>query len=211
MELYKIRNLNKSFGKHNVFTEFSLEVRMGEFLCITGPSGCGKSTLLNMLGMFDTPDSGTISFMGEPLPHMNSRAGRNLLKDKILYLFQNYALVDDRTVAYNLSIPMLQESYSPAQKKCLMKKALENVGLSVPLSTKIYQLSGGEQQRLSLARGFLRKFEVVLADEPTGSLDAQNRDVVISHLRTFVDAGKSVIIVTHDPAVAAQADRIIEL
>ena len=161
--------------------------------------------------MFDTPDSGTIRFMGKSLPSMNSSAGRNLLKNKIFYLFQNYALIDDQNVAYNLSIPLLKKNYKPEQKRYLIKKALDNVGLNVPLNTRVYQLSGGEQQRLSLARGFLREFEVILADEPTGSLDAQNRDVVMGHLRSFVDAGKTVIIVTHDPAVASQADRIIAL
>lgn len=211
MELFEIKKLNKSFGDHVVFSEFSMEVKMGEMLCITGPSGCGKSTLLNMLGMFDTPDSGTIRFMGKSLPSMNSSAGRNLLKNKIFYLFQNYALIDDQNVAYNLSIPLLKKNYKPEQKRYLIKKALDNVGLNVPLNTRVYQLSGGEQQRLSLARGFLREFEVILADEPTGSLDAQNRDVVMGHLRSFVDAGKTVIIVTHDPAVASQADRIIAL
>ena len=133
------------------------------------------------------------------------------MREKILYLFQNYALVDDQSIAYNLSIPMFNQKGSKTNIKDRQTEALLKVGLNVPLNRKIYQLSGGEQQRVSIARGFLRDFDIVLADEPTGSLDAVNRDAVIELLRSFVDMGKTVIIVTHDPVVAEQADRIISL
>lgn len=209
--VFEISGLHKSFDKKVIFTNFSMEVKRGELVCVTGPSGCGKSTLLNMMGMFELPDSGTIKLFGKPLPKLNSKAARKLLKDKILYLFQNYALIDDKSVAYNLSVPMFDKKYTATKKKEKQIEALSKVGLKVSLNSKIYQLSGGEQQRVSIARGFLRNFEVILADEPTGSLDTDNRDIVIQLLRSFADMGKAVVIVTHDPAVAVQADRVISL
>ena len=209
--ILEISNLTKCFEHNTIFSNFSMEVHEGEMLCVTGPSGCGKSTLLNMIGMLELPDSGTIKLFDKPLPKINSNAGKKLLRKKILYLFQNYALVDDQTIAYNLSIPMFNQKGSKTNIKDRQTEALLKVGLNVPLNRKIYQLSGGEQQRVSIARGFLRDFDIVLADEPTGSLDAVNRDAVIELLRSFVDMGKTVIIVTHDPVVAEQADRIISL
>ena len=211
MELFEIKKLNKSFGDHVVFSEFSMEVKMGEMLCITGPSGCGKSTLLNMLGMFDTPDSGTIRFMGKSLPSMNSSAGRNLLKNKIFYLFQNYALIDDQNVAYNLSLPLLKKNYKPEQKRYLIKKALDNVGLNVPLNTRVYQLSGGEQQRCAIARAVVNEPRVLFADEPTGALNRKNTTEVLGLLTDLNKDGQSIVMVTHDMRAALRATRLLYL
>lgn len=207
----KMERLAKRFGNKVVLNDFSLCVNAGEMLCIAGASGSGKSTILNIVGMFENADSGEISLFEQPQPKLNSKKGRALLQSKLFYLFQNYALVDDRDISYNLEIPLMAVKKSKKEKEILKRQALEKVGLSVPLSQKVYQLSGGEQQRVSIARGFLRPFDLLLADEPTGSLDADNRDVVFQLLQQFHAEGKTVIIVSHDPYIIKHCPRTVRI
>ncbi|WOC32692.1 MULTISPECIES: ATP-binding cassette domain-containing protein [Caproicibacterium] len=207
----KMERLAKRFGNKVVLNDFSLCVNAGEMLCIAGASGSGKSTILNIVGMFESADSGEISLFEQPQPKLNSKKGRALLQSKLFYLFQNYALVDDRDISYNLEIPLMAVKKSKKEKEILKRQALEKVGLSVPLSQKVYQLSGGEQQRVSIARGFLRPFDLLLADEPTGSLDADNRDVVFQLLQQFHAEGKTVIIVSHDPYIIKHCPRTVRI
>lgn len=207
----KMERLTKRFGSKVVLNDFSLCVNAGEMLCIAGASGSGKSTILNIVGMFENADSGEVSLFEQPQPKLNSKKGRALLQSKLFYLFQNYALVDDRDISYNLEIPLMAVKKSKKEKEILKRQALEKVGLSVPLSQKVYQLSGGEQQRVSIARGFLRPFDLLLADEPTGSLDADNRDVVFQLLQQFHAEGKTVIIVSHDPYIIKHCPRTVRI
>lgn len=207
----QMEHITKRFGEKVVLDDFSLCVKAGEMLCIAGVSGSGKSTILNIIGMFEGADSGEISLFGQSQPKLNSKKGRALLQAKVFYLFQNYALVDDRDVSYNLDIPLMMAKKTKKEKEILKEQALEKVGLSVPLSQKIYQLSGGEQQRVSLARGFLRPFDLLLADEPTGSLDTDNRDVIFHLLEQFHTDGKTIIIVSHDPYIIEHCPRTVKL
>lgn len=211
-EIVKITGLNKKYGDRVIFESFDLSVYSGEILCISGTSGSGKSTLLNMIGMFEQPDSGKIALFGKQIPKMESGAGRKLLKDRLFYLFQNFALVNDETVDYNLEIPIL-ESRIPKKERTDMKlDALDKVGLGyLSLKEKIYHLSGGEQQRVALARGYLKNFDLLLADEPTGSLDAENRDDILAILDSFHEDGKTVIIVSHDQAVIDHCGRNVRI
>ena len=207
----ELKNITKTYGKRNIFKDFNLVVKKGEMICISGKSGSGKSTLLNMIGMFEKPDSGSIELFGTPLPDINSKLGRELMENKIFYLFQNFALIDNQSISYNLDIPLFSCKKSKKEKEKMKKEALKKVGLTIDIKEKIYHLSGGEQQRVALARGFLKDFDLILADEPTGSLDGENRDAVLNILDDFQKQGKTVLIVTHDPMVMEHCQKIIKI
>lgn len=210
-KVLELKGISKRYGDRILFQDFDLTVYENEMVCIAGESGSGKSTLLNMMGMFDTPDRGEIWFMGQVLPAADSQAGKELMRDKIFYLFQNFALVESESVGYNLEIPLLGGKISKAEKVKMKTDALRRVGLNIALNEKIYHLSGGEQQRVAIARGYLKKFELLLADEPTGSLDKQNRDGIISLLQEFQKDGKTIVIVSHDPIVMEHCERVIRI
>lgn len=178
---------------------------------IEGASGSGKSTLLNMVGMFEQPDEGEIFLFGRPQPKVDSREGRELLHDHIFYLFQNFALVEDETIDYNLEIPLMDSPLGRKEREDLKRRALEQVGLQLPLKEKIFHISGGEQQRVAIARGYLKDFDLLLADEPTGSLDGKNRDAIINLLDQFHQKGKTIIVVSHDPVVMESCQRVVEI
>ncbi len=180
-------------------------------ICVKGASGSGKSTLLNLIGMFDTPDSGKIELFRKTSPQINSKEGRFLMREKIFYCFQNFALVDNESIKYNLSIPLMNRNISKKEKELRINKALQKVGLEKNLNEKIYCLSGGEQQRVAIARAFLKNYELVLADEPTGSLDSNNRDIVMDILTDFHKMGKTIVIVSHDQAVINRCNRVVEI
>jgi putative ABC transport system ATP-binding protein len=205
--------VSKSFGERQVLHMLDLTVARGEFVAITGKSGSGKSTLLNIIGLLDRADRGTVELFGKPSPKIGSRAARELLRDKIGYLFQNAALIDQDTVEDNLKLAQrYAETPSSGSGRALRRReALQAVGLDGFERQKVYELSGGEQLRLAVACLLLKPGDLVLADEPTGSLDAENRDEVIRLLLSLRELGKTVIVVTHDPVVAASADRTVSL
>lgn len=209
MSIISLEHITKKFGNRVIFDDYSLEIEEGEFVCITGESGKGKSTLLNIMGILDTVNSGNVIIKGIKNPKMSSGKGLKLLRNEIAYVFQNYGLVEDKTVKYNLEI---SGAFSGRNKKENLIDALKKVGLDEEfLGHKIYALSGGEQQRVALARLYLKDSSIILADEPTGSLDAANREKVLSILADLNKQGKTVIIVTHDPEVEKKAGRVIRL
>lgn len=202
-------NITKRFGEKEIFKDFSLKIEPGEFVCISGVSGKGKSTLLNIMGIMDYPDSGRVVIKGVENPRYNKRSGRMLLKNEISYVFQNYGLVDDRTVLYNLQISTW---FSKKTEERDIAYALDKVGLNQNIvKQKVFELSGGEQQRVALARIYLKSSSIILADEPTGSLDAGNRENVMDILKNINNEGKTVVIVSHDKEVEKCAKRIINL
>ena len=209
MSTVKIENISKKFGSKEIFKNFNMEIEEGDFVCISGESGKGKSTLLNMIGLLDMPDSGNIIINGKKNVKFSSKDGRELMKNKISYIFQNFGLVDDQTVEYNLKI---SGKFSGKNKKNDLENALERVGLNKNmLNQKIFTLSGGEQQRVALARIYLKDSDMILADEPTGSLDANNRNKVMEILKDLNNSGKTVVIVTHDEEVVKCAKRIVKI
>lgn len=206
-----VEDVSKRYAGHLVLDGFSMTVGQGEMVAVTGRSGSGKSTLLNMIGVLEAPDAGSISLFGRAAPAVSSRGAGQLLRRHLGYLFQNYALVDNATVEENVRIAQQYVHASRAGKRTMRDEALRRVGLAGFGRRKVYELSGGEQQRVAVARLLVKPCELVLADEPTGSLDSANRDAVLGMLQEMTAAGKTVIVVTHDPAVAAACGRVVEL
>lgn len=204
-------DVSKRYEDHLVLEQVNLKVYEGEMLAITGKSGSGKTTVLNIMGLLEKPSGGTVKLFDKNSPRIGSAQANRLLRTKIGYLFQNYALIDDATVDYNLEIPLLYSRKSRKEKQKLKIDALEKVGLDIPLKQKTYGLSGGEQQRVAIARTLLKPCDLILADEPTGSLDMDNRNEIVKLLKGLNDDGKTIIIVTHDQYVAEACERTIKL
>lgn len=208
MKSIEIKNLKKSYGKKVLFENLSFQIEAGEMVAIIGPSGCGKSTLLNIIGLIETFDSGIVRIQQRKIPKPNTKTAQKMIRDELSYLFQNFALIDTETVEENL---MLAVQGSRSRKRELVQKALIKVGLEQTIHQKVFELSGGEQQRIAIARALLKKGNILLADEPTGSLDPENRDHILRLLRAISNQGKTILIVTHDQVVAEACDRIIAL
>ncbi len=211
MPVIELIDMNKSYNNISLFENYNLSINEGEFVAVIGKSGSGKSTLLNIIGMIDVMDKGDLIIHGVKNPRINNILGRKLLRNSISYLFQNYALIDDWTVIDNLKLATHFSHYSKKEELRLIKEAMYKVGLEDFLSKKIYQLSGGEQQRVAMARILLKPSDIILADEPTGSLDRDNRDTIMRMLTEINKSGKTVIVVTHDLEVSKCARRIIQL
>ena len=211
MNIIEITNLEKKYEGETVLKNINLTVEQGEFICLHGKSGCGKSTLLNIIGLIEKFDSGSLKLFGKEIRNRSEFLKKNLIRYKIGYLFQNYALIDESTVKTNLLVGLKYTKYSESEKKKLIADALGKVGLSGFEDKCIYKLSGGEQQRVAIARIILKPSELILADEPTGSLDPANRDIVLELIRKINSEGKTVLMVSHDDYVVNTADRVIEL
>lgn len=206
-----LKDIIKKYGKKTVLENISLTIEDGEMIAIVGESGSGKSTLLNILGMLETFDSGSYTFDTHLNVKPTSGLANKIIRNQISYVFQNYALIDDETVFQNLSLAQKYIKKSKKEKKIEIEEVLKTVGLSGYEDSKIYELSGGQQQRVSIARCFIKPSKLILADEPTGSLDEKNRDMVLGEIHQLNQSGKTVIIVTHDQVVANSCSRIINL
>jgi putative ABC transport system ATP-binding protein len=211
MGIIELKNINKHYGEHKILNNFSLDINKGEMVAITGSSGRGKSTILNIMGLLEGFDSGDYLIDGEKNVKVNSRRSVKILRETINYLFQNFALIDEESVAYNLELALKYVRANKTEKKNMIKNALNQVGLDGYEKKKIYELSGGEQQRVSISRCILKPSKIILADEPTGSLDESNVKLVLNLLKVLNEKGKTVIIVTHDKFVASNCTREISL
>lgn len=209
--MIKLENVTKTIGKKVILENLSLKINQGDLVAIVGKSGSGKSTLLNLLGLIDGDYSGHYEIFGQKNVLVNSAKSQAIIREHISYLFQNFALIDNETVEYNLMLALKYVKLSKKDKVKKIEEILERVGLSSTLHQKVSELSGGEQQRIAVARAILKPSQLLLADEPTGSLDPENRDLVLNFLLDMNKEGKTVIIVTHDAYVAQQCHRVIEL
>lgn len=196
-----LSNIRKKFGNKILFQDFSLKIERGEFLAIMGESGAGKTTLLNMMGLLEKPDSGTITICGQKNPGFSSHAAVELRRHHISYLFQNYGLIDTETVEGNMRTATHFKQISRKKERLLIEGALEQVGLRGYEKRKVYTLSGGEQQRVALAKVIAKSPQIIFADEPTGSLDERNRNYVLEILKELNYRGKTIVVVTHDSYV----------
>ena len=209
--MIQLENITKTIGKKVILENLSLKINQGDLVAIVGKSGSGKSTLLNLLGLIDGDYSGHYEIFGQKNVLVNSAKSQAIIREHISYLFQNFALIDNETVEYNLMLALKYVKLSKKDKVKKIEEILERVGLSSTLHQKVSELSGGEQQRIAVARAILKPSQLLLADEPTGSLDPENRDLVLNFLLDMNKEGKTVIIVTHDAYVAQQCHRVIEL
>ncbi|GAA3749110.1 ABC transporter ATP-binding protein [Salinactinospora qingdaonensis] len=204
--MISIENLSKSFGPRTLWSEVNLTIRPEEMLALVGPSGTGKSTLLNCLGLLETTDSGRILVDGHDITRLSISARRRFRRDNLGYLFQNYALIDNATIAANLDVATDAGRLRPAGRRAGHHEALERVGLAGREKEKVHYLSGGEQQRVALARLIVKKPSLVLADEPTGALDKDNTALVVDVLRDLSHTGCAVVIATHQDHVRDSCD-----
>ncbi|MDR0200472.1 MAG: putative bacteriocin export ABC transporter [Streptococcaceae bacterium] len=211
MVAIQIKNLEKGYNGFPIFENFCLEVPENKMVTIYGPSGAGKSTLLNIMGLIEDYDDGELYLFGEFAPEIYSRQSLITRRKVISYLFQNFALVEDESIEKNLAVALYYMKKTQHEKRILMKEMLEKVHLNHSLRTKIYSLSGGEKQRVAVARALLKESKIILADEPTGSLDKNNRDKIIKLLKEQVEEGKTVVIVTHDLEIVEKSDLAIEI
>lgn len=206
-----LKDIKKRFGNKVLFNNFSLIIEKGDFLAIMGESGAGKTTLLNMMGLLDSPDSGTITIFGKENLSFSSHTAVELRRRYISYLFQNYGLIDTETVESNMRVATHFKKLSSKKEKRLISTSLEQVGLQGYEQRKVYTLSGGEQQRVALAKVIAKSPQIIFADEPTGSLDERNRDYVLEILKELNHQGKTIVVVTHDPYVNECAKQHISL
>ena len=211
MEIINIKNLNKAYGKHQLFQNFNLTIQSGEFILLKGKSGCGKSTLLNMIGLLEKMDQGEYTLFDQKNIQPNTKESKLLLRNKISFIFQNFALMDDDTVENNLLIALEYTSLSKQEEQTKIDEVLKQVQLEGMSKQKIYTLSGGQQQRVALARCLLKPSELVLADEPTAALDQENKQIVLDLLCTLQKLGKTVIVASHDDNFDSYCSRMIEL
>ncbi|EAI9134976.1 ABC transporter ATP-binding protein [Campylobacter jejuni] len=207
-ELIKINNLNKEFGKVKALNNINLSVYEGEWLAIMGPSGSGKSTLLNILSLMDTPSSGEYILDNENLEQMDEEQKITLRREKIGLVFQQFHLIPYLNALENV---MLSQCYHSSVDEEDAKMVLEKVGLSHRLTHLPSQLSGGEQQRVCIARALINNPELLLADEPTGNLDEANEQIVLQTLQKLKNEGKTIVLITHNPDLAKFADRTLIL
>jgi putative ABC transport system ATP-binding protein len=189
----------------------SLGIEAGEFVAIMGPSGCGKSTLMNVLGLLDSPSSGSYAFFGEEVAGHSEARLTKLRRDAIGFVFQSFNLIDDLSVAENVEVALLYRGVAAAERKRRVGEALERVGIAHRARHRPQQLSGGQQQRVAVARALVSEPRLILADEPTGNLDTANGDEVMRLLTEAARAGVTVVMVTHSLAHAAVAQRTIKL
>lgn len=205
-----LEGLAKRFGSRELWSGVSFAVHPGQLVALAGPSGCGKTTLLNCMGMLEAPSAGTIILNGTAIAGLRGARRRRIWRSEMGFLFQDCALVESARVGSNVSVvrPHLRVG---AGMKAARDEALASVGLGGRADEPTFHLSGGEQQRVALARIILKSPALILADEPTGSLDADNEEMVLHHLRDLADQGRMVVIATHSERVLSACDARVDL
>ena len=212
MNILELKNVNKSYDGRKIIDNLTISIPENSLVAITGKSGSGKSTILNMIGLLESIDSGSIKINGNSIPNINSSKATMLRRNTINYLFQSYALISDITVLDNLMVAMEFLDLSKKEKNDKIDKVLKDLDIFILKNKKVNTLSGGEQQRVALARCILKPGNLILADEPTGSLDPKLAEIVFELIKYLRDKyNKTVIIVTHDISLANKADFIVDL
>ena len=204
--MIQLEKVTKSYpGGEAVIKAVNLHIRPGEYAALTGPSGSGKSTLMNILGCLDTPTAGRYLLDGMDVSRLTPAQLCQVRREKIGFVFQGYQLLSKLSAAENVAYPLMLRGMEPDQRRLLALKALRQVGLSGREDARPSQLSGGQQQRVALARALCCRPKLLLCDEPTGALDPVSRDDILALLDGWNRRGNTVVVITHDPVVAAQA------
>lgn len=207
--MISLKMIDKKFGQRRIFDDFSMDFQPGKTYALIGRSGSGKTTLLNMIGKLEPYDSGEIMIGDKPLQQIKSE---EYFRDYMGYLFQNLGLLDNESIEANLELGLVGQKIGKDEKKALFKQVLKEVGLSyLDLDSLIYTLSGGESQRISIAKLILKKPKILLADEPIASLDPKTSAEIIKLLLSMKSPERVIIIATHSPEIWAQVDEVIAL
>ncbi len=213
--MIRLHNIEKVYRTATIETlalhKIDLTIKKGEFVSIMGPSGCGKSTLLNLMGLLDQPSGGTVEIDGQRVEHYRDKDLARLRNDKIGFIFQSFHLINDLSVIDNVEIPLLYRPGTARQRQELAAEALNRVGLGNRTKHFPTQLSGGQKQRVAIARAIVGRPEIILADEPTGNLDSNMGNEILSILQGLNAAGSTIVMVTHDESMARRTGRLIRL
>jgi len=211
--MLEIRNVSKIYGdgdtRVTALSDVSLEVNQGDFIAIMGPSGSGKSTLLNIIGGLERLSGGEVVLEGSRIDNLDENEMVSIRREKIAYVFQQYHLIPSLTALENVLLPLVFQSKNGASDKA--REILKKVGLEKRSGHKPSQLSGGEQQRVAIARALITNPSLVLADEPTGNMDRKTGEEILALFDQLHREGNTIIMVTHNPEIAAHADEIIVL
>jgi putative ABC transport system ATP-binding protein len=195
----------------SALSNISLSVSAGEFVAVMGPSGCGKSTLLSIIGLLDSPSSGSYRFMDKEVSKMTEKNLSQLRRASFGFVFQGFNLIDELTVSENIEVALIYRKVSSGERKHKVAEVLEKVGMEHRARHFPSQLSGGQQQRVAIARAIVSSPKIILADEPTGNLDTTNGNEILELLSSASRSGTTVLMVTHSPVHASRADRIINM
>ncbi|MDD3243116.1 MAG: ABC transporter ATP-binding protein [Eubacteriales bacterium] len=210
--MIRLGHIHKTYQNTEVLhalNDVSLYIPKGEFVAVTGPSGSGKSTLMNIVGCLDLPTSGTYLLDGHPIDQCSSDELAGLRSRKIGFIFQGFNLLSQYDALENVEMPLLYWGIPKALRRARAQEALQAVGLEKRLHHTPSQLSGGQQQRVAIARALVTQPQLILADEPTGNLDSASGQEVMCLLQELHRMGNTIMLITHDAAIAAQAQRII--
>jgi len=209
-KLIKISALRKKFQSRDVLSGIDIDVAKGEFVAIKGASGSGKSTLLSIIGLLEDYDKGEYLLNGSCVKSITEKQKSQIRNNTLGWIFQNFNLIGDMTVAENVALPLKYANVKCNKKECV-NSVLAQVGLLDKYNAYPDQLSGGQQQRIAIARALITNPDLILADEPTGNLDSFNGKNIVEILKQLNKLGKTIILITHDDAVAQQAQRTIEI
>ena len=210
--MIELKNICKTYdGAHTVLDGISMTIDSGEFLMLIGKSGCGKSTLLNILGLLDDPTSGEYSFESRNLATLKEKEKALFRREKIGFIFQSFYLIEEFNVIDNVSHPLGYAGVKKSERYRIAREKLDLLGMADRATEKVTRLSGGEQQRVAIARALVNDPKVILADEPTGILDTQNRDMVMDILQRLHKMGHTIIMVTHDMDLLPYASRVVRI
>jgi len=213
--MLSMRNLSRIYRTETVETSaldaVDLRISDGEFVAIMGPSGCGKSTLLNVMGMLDTPTSGSYLFNEQEVAGKSEAELADLRKRNIGFIFQSFNLIDELSVRENIELALLYHDVAASDRRARVDEVMDKVGIAHRARHRPSQLSGGQQQRVAVARALVAAPKLILADEPTGNLDTQHGDEVMKMLQTLNREGATIVMVTHSPAHADYAGRVINM
>lgn len=202
---------NPGENEVHALDDVSLDIQTGEFVAIIGQSGSGKSTLMNMLGCLDTPTSGTYILSGKDVSHLSDNELSDIRNQQIGFIFQGFNLIPNLTALENVELPLIYRGMPAKERHDCSLEALRIVGLEHRLDHKPSEMSGGQQQRVAIARAIAAKPPVILADEPTGNLDSSSTKEIMKILHDLHDTGRTVILITHDDQIAANAKRVVRI
>ena len=215
MAIIELKHIAKEYRSDAIvtpaLTDIDLSIEKGEFVAIMGASGSGKTTLLNIIGCMDIPTAGTYLFDGTDLSLSRKTLLSSIRGKRVAFVFQHFALIDDYTVFENVEVPLMKQGGTKAERKKKVSAALKTVGIAELVRKKPIHISGGQKQRVAIARAIACGADIILADEPTGALDSKTGKEIMQLFSGLNDAGKTIILITHDGQIASYAKRLITI